>query len=72
MVGWAGQTKRCLTSCDVMPQSTQTLNLASFLIHNKYHSIMKVQLDLSNAFAKRIIPVHNVSATYSDIGPTRT
>ena len=32
VVGWAGKTKRCLTSCAVMPQSVQTLRLTSFWI----------------------------------------
>ena len=32
VVGRAGQTKRCLTSCGVVPQSAQTLRLASLLI----------------------------------------
>ena len=32
VVGWAGQAKRCLTSCVVLPQSAQTSRLASFFI----------------------------------------
>ena len=32
VVWWDGQTKRCLTSCGVMPQSVQTLWLSFLLI----------------------------------------
>ena len=32
VVGWAGQLKRCLTSCGVLPQSAQTSRLTSLLI----------------------------------------
>ena len=32
VVGRAGQTKRCLTACGVLPQSAHTSRLASFFI----------------------------------------
>ena len=32
VAGWAGETMRCLTSCGVIPRSTQTLRIDSAVV----------------------------------------
>ena len=47
VVEWAEKKKRCLTSCGAVPQSAQTLRLASFLILVSYETRSLQYPDLS-------------------------
>ena len=49
VVVWAGQAKRCLTLCGVLPQSAQTLRLASFFILPLYEPRSLQYPDLNRA-----------------------